>query len=50
MKVDGNVSWDNIPKMIEAGSDVLVLGTSSVFNKQQSRKEAFERLRRLTDN
>ena len=50
IEVDGNVSWDNIPKMIEAGSDVLVLGTSSVFNRQQPRKEAFARLRRLTDN
>ena len=48
IEVDGNVSWENIPRMVEAGADVLVLGTSSVFNRQQSRADAFQRLRSLT--
>jgi len=30
--VDGNVSFANIPKMVGAGADVLVAGTSSWFN------------------
>ena len=33
IEVDGNVSWQNIPKMVEAGAQVLVAGTSSVFEK-----------------
>ncbi len=49
IEVDGNVSWENIPRMVEAGADVLVLGTSSVFNRQQPRTDAFQRLRRLTE-
>lgn len=48
IEVDGNVSWENTPRMVEAGADVLVLGTSSVFNQQQSRADAFHRLRSLT--
>lgn len=31
--VDGNVSFDNIPKMVAAGADTLVLGSSGLFIK-----------------
>lgn len=31
LSVDGNVSYENIPRMIELGANVLVLGTSSLF-------------------
>ena len=48
IEVDGNVSWENIPPMLAAGSDILVLGTSSVFNRTQSRAEAYQRLKTLT--
>jgi len=34
--VDGNVSIENIPKMIECGADTLVLGTSSLFKDNQT--------------
>jgi len=34
--VDGNVSFENIPKMVAAGADVLVAGTSSWFNPKAS--------------
>ncbi len=44
IEVDGNVSWENIPPMIMAGADILVLGTSSVFNKVQTREEAYAKL------
>ncbi len=33
LEVDGNVSDENIPKMISAGADVLVLGTSGLFKQ-----------------
>jgi len=47
IEVDGNVSWQHIPTMLQAGADVLVLGTSSVFSQQESRSEAYKRLRTL---
>ncbi len=50
IEVDGNVSWENIPMMIKAGADVLVLGTSSVFNQIQTREKAFEQLNRLVQS
>lgn len=32
IQVDGNVSFANIPKMVEAGADILVLGSSSLYS------------------
>jgi ribulose-phosphate 3-epimerase len=32
IEVDGNVSWDNIPRMISAGATVLVAGSSSLYD------------------
>jgi len=34
--VDGNVSFEHIPRMVAAGADILVAGTSSWFNKDGS--------------
>ncbi|MEJ5251061.1 MAG: ribulose-phosphate 3-epimerase [Armatimonadota bacterium] len=31
IQVDGNVSFENIPKMVGAGADILVLGSSSLY-------------------
>ena len=39
IEVDGNVSFENIPKMVSAGADILVGGTSSVFHTSGSRAE-----------
>lgn len=33
IEVDGNVSWENAVKMREAGADIFVAGTSSIFAK-----------------
>ena len=44
IEVDGNVSWANIPRMLEAGADVLVAGTSSLFDRSLTRAEAMRRL------
>lgn len=47
IEVDGNVSWENIPKMVDAGGDVLVAGSSSLFDRSLSRSEAFGRMKKL---
>ena len=47
IEVDGNVSWENIPPMIEAGGEILVLGTSSVFCQTPGRTESYRRLKQL---
>ena len=47
IEVDGNVSWENIPKMLSAGADVLVLGTSSVFNQKEDRNNSYKKLNQL---
>ncbi len=47
IEVDGNVSWDNVPRMVGAGADVLVAGTSSLFDPSMSRAEAFAKLRAM---
>jgi len=31
IEVDGNVSWENMPKMAAAGADMFVAGTASLF-------------------
>lgn len=39
IQVDGNVSFENIPRMVAAGADILVAGTSSLFHHGHSRAE-----------
>ena len=47
IEVDGNVSWDNIPKMLEAGADVLVAGTSSIFSKDEDIEDNIVKFKNL---
>lgn len=47
VSVDGNVSWENIPRMRAAGANIFVLGTSSLFQKGTSRAESLRRVRAL---
>ncbi len=47
IQVDGNCSFENVPKMYEAGADIFVVGTSSVFKRGQSVAEGTKRLRAL---
>lgn len=44
IQVDGNCSFENAPKMTRAGADMLVVGTSSVFHKDFTIKDATEKL------
>jgi pentose-5-phosphate-3-epimerase len=47
LEVDGNVSWENIPAMIEAGAETLVTGTSSLYDPAAPLGDNLERLFRL---
>lgn len=44
IEVDGNVSFENIPKMVSAGADILVGGSSSVFHSSGSRAENIQKI------
>jgi len=46
IQVDGNVSFENAPKMVSAGADILVAGTSSVFRRDMSITDGIKTLRR----
>ncbi len=45
IEVDGNVSFENAKKMKEAGADIFVAGTSSVFKDEFTLEEGIKRLR-----
>jgi ribulose-phosphate 3-epimerase len=42
--VDGNVNYENIPKMISAGADVLVGGSSGLFRKNFPLSDSLNKL------
>ena len=48
IEVDGNVSWEHIPKMIDSGANLLVLGTSSLYDGKNDLRTNLRRLRELT--
>jgi ribulose-phosphate 3-epimerase len=39
IEVDGRVSFDSIPKLVRAGADMLVAGSTSFYDKNNSLKE-----------
>ena len=47
LEVDGCVSWVNAPKMREAGAEMFVVGTSSVFAKDSTYDETVPRFRKI---
>ncbi|MBQ7901421.1 MAG: ribulose-phosphate 3-epimerase [Clostridia bacterium] len=47
IEVDGNVSFENAKLMNEAGANIFVAGTSSVFSKQASMSENIKRLKNI---
>ena len=49
IEVDGNVSWENIPRMAAAGANVFVAGTSSVFEKGADLRQTIKRFRALLE-
>jgi len=46
--VDGNVSFDKIPGLVDAGATILVCGTSSLFHTSGTFKENADTIRRIT--
>ena len=49
IQVDGNVSFANVPRMVEAGANYLVGGTSSVFQRGLTIAEGVRELRTLAE-
>ncbi len=47
IEVDGNVSFENIPRLVQAGASMLVGGTSSVFRKGYGIAESVRRVNEL---
>ena len=50
IEVDGNVSWENLPKMVEAGANVFVAGTSSIFEKNTDIRENIRKFKNILDD
>ena len=44
LEVDGNVSFKHIPRMVAAGADTLVAGSSSLFHVQDRRSENMRKI------
>lgn len=49
IEVDGNVSWENIPRMVAAGARTLVAGSSSLFEKGGDLVRNLARMRALIE-
>lgn len=49
IEVDGNVSFENAVKMSEAGADIFVAGSSSVFSDKFSVTEGMNTLRKAVE-
>ncbi len=45
IEVDGNVSFENAKRMSEAGADIFVAGSSSVYAKEDSLRANIQKLR-----
>ncbi|MBP3361219.1 MAG: ribulose-phosphate 3-epimerase [Clostridia bacterium] len=49
IEVDGNCSFENIPKMMNAGADIFVAGSSSVFDPKLGIEKAMVKLREIIE-
>ena len=45
ISVDGNVNYENIPKMVSSGADILVGGSSGLFRSDIDLDDSIKRLR-----
>lgn len=45
LEVDGNCSFEHVPRMVAAGADTIVAGSSSLFQKGLTLQEAARKLR-----
>jgi ribulose-phosphate 3-epimerase len=44
IQVDGNVGFDNVKEITDAGADFLVLGSSAIFRRDLTLEEAIQKL------
>lgn len=44
IEVDGNCSFENAPEMVASGADIIVCGSSSIFNSDFSVKQGVDKL------
>ena len=49
LEVDGNVSWENLPVMRDAGATVFVAGTSSIFQSGADIEKNIVQFRKIID-
>lgn len=49
IEVDGNVSFTNIPQMYANGADIFVVGTSSIFNADDSVENNYSKIIKFVD-
>lgn len=47
IEVDGNISNENAKKMKDAGANIFVVGTSSIFNKNINMEDGIAKLREI---
>lgn len=47
IEVDGCINYNTIPKVVKAGADILVLGTSGLFGIKGNRKSIFKEVRKI---
>jgi ribulose-phosphate 3-epimerase len=47
IEIDGNVSWENIPKMVDAGGEVLVAGSSSLYDRTADLAANLAKMRKM---
>ena len=45
ISVDGNVNYENIPRMVSSGADILVGGSSGLFRSDIDLEDSIKRLR-----
>ena len=49
IEVDGNVSYENAKKMKEAGANIFVVGTASIFSKDNTLDEGIKKMRKTIE-
>lgn len=49
IQVDGNISFEMIPKVLQSGAEMLVCGTSSLFREGYSLEKSLNKLVQLID-
>ena len=50
ISVDGYVNSNTIPEMVSAGADILVLGSTGLFQKNKSIQESIIEIKQGIDN